>query len=241
MFIDQNYSAYTEESHRVWATLCERRMKVLPDTGCRAFLKGLELLDLDLQRVPRLEDINRRLAPLTGFRAVAVDGYLPAREFFACLAQRQFPTTVSLRSMDRLDYIPEPDIFHDVFGHVPLHTDPYLADFLQRFGDAGLAAESEEELTGLSRLFWFTVEFGLIRENGQIRLFGSGLMSSVGESAHALTDAVEKRDFDLHAVWTQPFEIDHYQPLLFVIDSFEQIYRAMDERARELERRPAPV
>jgi phenylalanine-4-hydroxylase len=238
MFITQDYNVYTEENHQAWAALCERRMAAVPGTACEAFLRGLELLDLDLKRVPRLSDINDRLSPLTGFRAVAVPGYVPARDFFDCLAQRRFPTTITVRPLEKLDYLPEPDIFHDVFGHVPLHTNPYLADFLQRFGQAGLAAETEEELTGLSRLFWFTVEFGLIREAGQIRLFGSGLMSSVGESAHALTDAVEKRDFDLHAVMRQPFEIDHYQPLLFVIDSFEQLYRVMDERARELERRP---
>jgi phenylalanine-4-hydroxylase len=238
MFITQDYNAYTEENHQAWATLCERRMAAVPGTACEAFLRGLALLDLDLKRVPRLSDINDRLSPLTGFRAVAVPGYVPARDFFDCLAQRRFPTTITVRPLEKLDYLPEPDIFHDVFGHVPLHTNPYLADFLQRFGQAGLAAETEEELTGLSRLFWFTVEFGLIREAGQIRLFGSGLMSSVGESAHALTDAVEKRDFDLHAVMRQPFEIDHYQPLLFVIDSFEQLYHVMDERARELERRP---
>jgi phenylalanine-4-hydroxylase len=238
MFITQDYNAYTEENHQAWATLCERRMAAVPGTACEAFLRGLALLDLDLKRVPRLSDINDRLSPLTGFRAVAVPGYVPARDFFDCLAQRRFPTTITVRPLEKLDYRPEPDIFHDVFGHVPLHTNPYLADFLQRFGQAGLAAETEEELTGLSRLFWFTVEFGLIREAGQIRLFGSGLMSSVGESAHALTDAVEKRDFDLHAVMRQPFEIDHYQPLLFVIDSFEQLYHVMDERARELERRP---
>jgi phenylalanine-4-hydroxylase len=238
MFITQDYSRYTAEDHEVWATLCARRMAVLPQTGSSAFLHGLELLKMDLQHVPRLDDINAFLAPLTGFRAVAVDGYLPPREFFACLAERKFPTTITVRPKEQLDYLPEPDIFHDVFGHVPLHTEAYLADFLQRFGQAGLAAETEEELTGLSRLFWFTVEFGLIREGGEVRLFGSGLMSSVGESAHALTDAVEKRDFDLQAVMAQPFEIDHYQPLLFVIESFEQLYHAMDACARKLERRP---
>jgi phenylalanine-4-hydroxylase len=283
MFITQEYSRYTAEEHAVWATLCARRMATLPETGSRAFLRGLELLNIDMERLPRLTEINERLQPLTGFRAVAVDGYLPAREFFTCLAERSFPTTITVRPREQLDYLPEPDIFHDVFGHVPLHTDPYLADFLQRFGQAGLAAETEEELTGLSRLFWFTVEFGLIREGGEgegsgatgptptpngrraldgaakrtsdaerpsrlrrpaptlerrIKLFGSGLMSSPGEGAHALTDAVEKRDFDLHEVMRQPFEIDHYQPLLYVIDSFEQLYHAMDERARELERRP---
>jgi phenylalanine-4-hydroxylase len=239
MFISQDYSRYTPEDHEVWATLCARRMATLPETGSRAFLRGIELLGMDMERVPRLDDINERLRPLTGFRAVAVDGYLPAREFFSCLAKRDFPTTITVRPKAQLDYLPEPDIFHDVFGHVPLHTDPYLSDFLQRFGQAGLMAETEEELTGLSRLFWFTVEFGLIREDGRIKLFGSGLMSSPGEGAHALTDAVEKREFDLQAVMRQSFEIDHYQPLLFVIDSFEQLYHAMDERARELERRPA--
>jgi phenylalanine-4-hydroxylase len=238
MFITQDYTRYTQEEHEVWATLCARRMATLPETGCRAFLRGLELLNLDMERLPRLTDINARLQPLTGFRAVAVSGYLPAREFFTCLAERSFPTTITVRPREQLDYLPEPDIFHDVFGHVPLHTDPYLADFLERFGQAGLAAETEEELTGLSRLFWFTVEFGLIREDGRIKLFGSGLMSSPGEGAHALTDAVEKREFDLEAVMNQSFEIDHYQPLLFVIDSFEQLYHAMDERAHELERRP---
>src|SRR5215212_3608426 len=127
MFISQDYTRYTSEDHEVWATLCARRMETLPETGSRAFLQGIELLDIDMEHVPRLHDINARLRPLTGFRAVAVDGYLPPRDFFACLAERRFPTTITVRPKAQLEYLPEPDIFHDVFGHVPLHTESYLA------------------------------------------------------------------------------------------------------------------
>ena len=231
MFITQDYSKYTAEDHLVWSMLCERRLPALRTTACAEFLKGLDLIGLDPRRVPKIEDINARLKPLTGWQAVPVPGYLPAHDFFEALSERRFPTTITVRPMKKLDYLPEPDIFHDVFGHVPLHSNPVFADFLQHYGRVALQTHGEQELTELARLFWFTVEFGLIRENGQIKLFGSGLMSSAGEGPHALCDEVEKRNFDLHAVIKQSFEIDHYQPLLFVIDSFEQLYEAVEEWA----------
>jgi len=181
--------------------------------------------------VPKLDDINARLKPLTGWQAAAVPGYLPARDFFEALSQRRFPTTITVRPLKQIDYLPEPDIFHDVFGHVPLHSNPVFADFLQHYGRVALQAHGEQELTELARIFWFSVEFGLIREEGQVKLFGSGLMSSAGEGPHALSDEVEKRDFDLHSVVNQSFEIDHFQPLLFVIDSFEQLYEAVEDWA----------
>jgi len=232
-FIEQDWSAYSPEQHAVWAILYERRMQTLAATGSRVFLDGAERIGLRPDRVPELAEVNRRLAPRTGWAAVGVTGFLPAREFFACLSQRRFPTTLIVRTREQLDYLPEPDIFHDVFGHVPLHADPVFADFLQRFGALASAAETEEHVTGMARLFWFTVEFGLIRENGELRLYGSGLISSPEEARFALESRdVERRPFELERVCATPFEIDHYQPLLFVLDSFAQLRDAMRDWAR---------
>jgi len=233
MYISQDYEQYSPGDHQVWTLLYERRMAALQQTACNAFLKGVDLIGLDARHVPRLADVNARLKPLTQWQAMPVPGYLPAKEFFRSLSERKFPTTISVRPLEQLDYLPEPDIFHDVFGHVPLHADPVFADFLQHYGQVALNTHDEQELVELARLFWFTVEFGLIRENGIVKLFGSGLMSSAGEGPHALTGAVEKRNFDLHDVISQSFEIDHYQPLLFVIESFEQLYDAVEMWSKE--------
>ncbi len=229
MYITQDYQKYTAEDHDVWKILYERRVPQLRDTASQTFLKGMDLIGLDSKHVPDLADVNRRLKPLTGWQAMPVPGYLPAKDFFLSLSERKFPTTITVRPRQQLDYLPEPDIFHDVFGHVPLHTEPVFANFLQHYGDVAYHTHDETELTELARLFWFTVEFGLIRENGKVKLFGSGLMSSAGEGPHALGDKVERRDFDLKQVVNQSFEIDHYQPLLFVIESFDQLYDAMKE------------
>jgi phenylalanine-4-hydroxylase len=164
-----------------------------------------------------------------------VPGYLPAKAFFACLARRDFPTTIAIRPKDRIDYLPEPDIFHDIFGHVPLHADPIFADFLQTYGKAAMHCEDAHHVERLARLFWFTVEFGLIRERGKIRLYGSGLISSLGESEHALKSVdVDRRPFELERVCDTAFEIDHYQPILYVLDSFEQLRDAMNEYAERV-------
>jgi phenylalanine-4-hydroxylase len=232
MYITQDYDKYTPENHQVWSTLYQRRLPDLQKTACSAFLKGLDLIGLDSKHVPKLADVNANLKPLTGWQAAPVPGYLPAKDFFLSLSQRKFPTTITVRPLSQLDYLPEPDIFHDVFGHVPLHSDPVFADFLQHYGHVALHTHDELELTELARLFWFTVEFGLIREKGEVKLFGSGLMSSAGEGPHAFSAEVEKRDFNLQAVISQSFEIDHYQPLLYVIDSFEQLYDAVEEWSR---------
>ena len=143
------------------------------------------------------------------------------------MSQRRFPTTLIVRPRAQLDYLPEPDIFHDVFGHVPLHSDPVFADFLQRFGALAATARSEEETTQMARLFWFTVEFGLIRENGATKIYGSGLISSHGDAANALGPKCDRRPFDLDAVINQPFEIDRFQDVLFVVESFEQLFDAV--------------
>lgn len=229
MFIEQDYDKYADEQHLVWNKLFERRIPSLRETASASFLEGIEAIGLDPNRIPNLDEVNERLTPKTGWRSVGVDGYLPAREFFSCLAARKFPTTIDIRPMSQLDYLPEPDIFHDIFGHVPMHANPVFADFLQYYGKIAFRERDKQRLEELSRLFWFTVEFGLIREAGRVKLFGSGLMSSIGEGAHCLTAAVEKRPFELWDVVSTSFEIDHYQPVLFVIDSFEQLVDAMTE------------
>ena len=228
----QRWESYTPEDHTVWATLFRRRMVTLEATGSRVFLDGARAIGLEEDSVPRLDEINRRLQPRTGWSAVPVAGFLPAPEFFASLAVRRFPTTVTVRSLDALDYTPAPDIFHDVFGHVPLHADPMFARFLQRFGQLAAAARSDEHVIAMTRLFWFTVEFGLVREQGATRIYGSGLISSSGDAAHALGDDCERRPFSLDAVIAQDFAIDRLQDVLFVVDGFDPLFAAVEEAAR---------
>ena len=225
--ITQDWRAYTREQHDVWATLYARRMATLRETGSAIFLEGAERIGLDARRVPDLAIVNARLAPRTGWRAEPVRGFIEPRAFFACLAQRRFPTTITVRPREQLDYLPEPDIFHDVFGHVPLHADPVFADFLQRFGQAASRATAPDDVTAMARLFWFTVEFGLVRESGALKVYGSGLISSHEDAANALGPRCERRPFSLEAVIAQPFAIDRLQDVLFVVDDFRQLFLAV--------------
>ena len=226
-FVAQDLSLYDAENHDVWRTLYERRMATLQETGSAVFLDGMRKIGLSPERVPDLASVNARLGASTGWAAVGVRGFIPAAQFFRCLSQRRFPTTLIVRPRAQLDYLPEPDIFHDVFGHVPLHSHPVFADFLQRFGQLAAASRSEEETTRMARLFWFTVEFGLIREGGATKVYGSGLISSHADAANALGDGCERRPFELDAVLSQPFEIDRLQTTLFVIESFDQLFEAV--------------
>jgi phenylalanine-4-hydroxylase len=165
---------------------------------------------------------------------VPTAGFVPARAFFGALARRRFPTVVTIRPADRLDYLPEPDVFHDVFGHVPLHSDPVFARLLADFGRLALRIRGEAEMTALARLFWFTVEFGLVNEGSIPKIYGSGLVSSAADGAHGLGPECERRPFVLEAVLRQPFAIDRLQDLLFVIESFEELEEALPEAARLL-------
>ncbi len=241
-YVRQLYDRYSTENHEVWATLVRKRMETLHDQASDVFIAGLEALQLTKDCVPEVVKVNERLNSLTGWQSKPVPGFLPAKAFFACLANRQFPLTVTIRPLDRLNYLPEPDIFHDVFGHVPLHANPVFADFLQTYGKAALLCEDPYHIERLARLFWFTVEFGLIREGGRVKLYGSGLISSIGESNHALmSEDVDRRAFDLDRVCSTPFQIDHYQPILYVLESFEQLRDAMNEYASEVLGTAAPV
>lgn len=254
-YITQLYDRYTEENHRVWQTMFEKRWEMLEQQASNTFIAGLNAIKIRPDRVPLLfgktehpsipektvTGINEFLRPLTGWQSRGVPGYLPAKAFFACLAQREFPTTVIVRPEDKIDYLPEPDIFHDVFGHVPLHADPVFADFLQTYGKAALHTDDPHHIERLGRLFWFTVEFGLIREDGRTKIYGSGLISSHGEAHHSLNapegsgeGKVERRPFDLERVCETTFEIDKYQPILYVLESFEQLRDAMNSYAERV-------
>lgn len=231
-FTAQAYDLYDDEAHAVWRLLYERRMATLVDTGSEAFLSGMERIGLSSDRVPDLADVNARLAARTGWAAVGVSGFIPAAQFFRCLERRRFPTTLKVRPREQIDYLPEPDIFHDVFGHVPLHADPVFGDFLQRFGALAAGAKTGEQTAAMARLFWFTVEFGLIRERGRAKIYGSGLISSHADAVNALGPNCDRRPFDVDAVMNQSFEIDRLQNVLFVVDSFDQLFEAVAEVQR---------
>lgn len=233
-FIQQQWDAYTEEDHAVWRLLYERRMHALEHTASRLFLEGADRIGLSANEVPSIADVNGRLSARTGWSAVGVSGFIPATQFFRCLAVRHFPTTLRVRPRAQLDYLPEPDIFHDVFGHVPLHADPIFADFLRRFGELGDNCRSEEETQALARLFWFTVEFGLVRESGATRVYGSGLISSHQDAANALSDNCSRRPFILSDVIGTSFRTDQIQPVLFEIESFNDLFVAVEELSSQI-------
>jgi len=242
LYITQPYELYSEDNHEAWRRLYDRMAPRWEQYANPHFLKGIENLSLDAKRVPRLEDVNKFMAPLTGFRAKAVSGYVPAYLFFDCLRNREFATTVTIRDRATLDYRPEPDIFHDIAGHVPMHTDKAFAEALVRFGQAAKTAadlvagiKDEKERVrrvisiqkALARFFWFTIEFGLMRGPGGkgIKAYGSGLLSSFGEIEHCIESPIVQRyPVQLEWVVNQYFEIDKYQPLLFIVDSFDHLF-----------------
>lgn len=247
LYIEQPYELYSEENHEAWRKLYARMQERWQKYANEHFLKGIANLCLDPNQVPRLEDVNKFLAPLTGFRAKAVSGYVPAFQFFDCLRNRDFPTTITIRRADKLDYLPEPDIFHDISGHVPMHTDKAFADTLVRFGECAHTAadivkgisDSKRQahvlasiIKAMARFFWFTIEFGLMRDSksGQLKAYGSGLLSSYGELEYCIeSPEVQRYPIQLEWVINQYFEIDHYQPLLFIVDSFDHLFELVGD------------
>ena len=245
-FIHQPYELYSEENHKAWSSLYARIQDRWQRYANPKFLEGVAKLNLDPKRVPRIEELNTFLSPLTGFKAKPVSGYIPAFIFFDCLRNRDFPTTITVRDLTTLDYLPEPDMFHDVAGHVPMHTDKAFADTLVRFGECAVSAamviqqlkdkEVQRErarsiIKALARFFWFTVEVGLIRDGKKgLKVYGSGLLSSYGEIAHCIeSPEVQRYPVQLEWIVNQYFEINRYQPLLFIIDSFDHLFSLVDE------------
>ena len=224
--IEQDPSVYTEEQNAVWSDLVRRRMPQLREHACREYLDGFGQIELREDRLPDLKAVSALLRPRTGWQSTPVSGFLPADAFFEMLANRMFPTTTWLRSRESMEYTPEPDIFHDVFGHVPMHAHPVFGNFLEHYGKACAGLKSPEALEQMGRLFWFTVEFGLIRQDGEVKVYGSGLISSHGECTRVLEGGCEVRPFDLDEVLNQTFDTGAMQPVLFAVESFEQIYEA---------------
>jgi phenylalanine-4-hydroxylase len=224
--VPQNWSNYTPQDHAVWDRLYARQTAQLADRATPEFLAGLKLAGLDAPGVPDFDRLSERLFALTGWRVVAVPGLVPDAIFYEHLAARRFVAGSFIRRADQIDYIEAPDVFHDVFGHVPLLTHPVFADYMQAYGEGGLRSLEFGALDKLARLYWYTVEFGLVKSDAGLRLYGAGIVSSHGESRFALDDPSPNRiGFNLKRVMRTQYRIDDFQQGYFVIDSFEDLLR----------------
>ena len=222
--IPQDWAHYSAQDHATWDTLFARQSAMLPGRASDAFLRGIDVLKLSQPGIPDFAELSERLTAATGWRVVAVPGLIPDDVFFDCLADRIFVAGNFIRRPDQLDYLQEPDVFHDVFGHVPMLADPVFADYMVAYGKGGQRAGSLGALKRLARLYWYTVEFGLVREDGRLRIYGSGIVSSHGESIFALDDPSPNRiGFDLRRVMRTDYRIDDYQQTYFVIRSFDDL------------------
>ena len=222
--IPQDWASYTAQEHAMWDRLFARQAEMLPTRVVPAFMEGLDILRMSKPGIPDFAELNERLHRATGWQVVAVPGLVPDEMFFEHLANRRFVAGRSIRTPEQLDYLQEPDIFHDVFGHVPLLANPVFADYMQAYGEGGLRAAKVGMIEALARLYWYTVEFGLIRDGGDLKLYGAGIVSSYGESLFALDDPSPHRiEFDLERVMRSKYRIDDYQQNYFVIESFEDL------------------
>jgi phenylalanine-4-hydroxylase len=225
--IEQDWRGYTAEQHAIWRSLFHRQEEVLAERACRAFLDGLENLGVAADGIPDFQRLNDVLDKTTGWTIVAVPGLVPDEVFFEHLANRRFPATCFIRGADQLDYLEEPDVFHDIFGHVPMLMNPVFADYMQAYGQGGLKALRLHSLHYLARLYWYTVEFGLVATPEGPRIYGSGIVSSKGESIYCLEGRAPNRlAFDLLRVMRTAYRIDDFQQTYFVIDSFDQLFAA---------------
>ena len=224
--IPQGWEHYTAEEHATWDTLFARQSRLLPGRASEAYLRGLDVLKLSRPGIPDFQELSERLMALTGWQVVAVPGLVPDAVFFDHMANRRFVAGNFIRRPDQLDYLQEPDVFHDVFGHVPMLADPVFADYLAAYGRGGQRALGMDALKYLGRLYWYTVEFGLVREDGDLRIYGAGIVSSYSESRFALEDPSPNRiGFDLARVMRTEYRIDDFQQNYFVIPSFEELLR----------------
>lgn len=228
--IPQDWERFTAEEHATWDTLFARQAKLLPGRASQAYLNGLDVLKLSKPGIPDFRELNDRLAGLTGWQVIAVPGLVPDDVFFDHMANRRFVAGNFIRRPDQLDYIQEPDVFHDVFGHVPMLADPVFADYLEAYGKGGQRALGLDALKYLGRLYWYTVEFGLIAEPEGLRIYGSGIVSSAAESRFALdSDSPNRIGFDLRRVMRTEYRIDDFQQNYFVIPSFDELLRVTVE------------
>jgi phenylalanine-4-hydroxylase len=230
---DIPYPDYSPEDQKTWAALFARQRELLPGRAADEYLAGLRDLALSSDRIPALADVSRRLHDATGWRIARAPGLLDASDFFGYLAQRVFPCTDYIRRPDELDYTPAPDCFHDIFGHTPMIVHPRFAEFYQKIGLAALQCVDPQVMEGLTRIYWFTVEFGLIHGSSGLRIYGNGIISSAGETLNCFKPEVRKERFEPGRTAAQPYDIWHFQDLLFVIDSFDQLEREFERWAQE--------
>src|SRR5580704_1797790 len=226
--VAQDWERYSQDEHGIWATLYRRQIDLIEHYAAPEVLAGVRALGASASQIPRFEDANRVLQATTGWRIVAVPGLIPENTFFDHLAHRRFPVTVWIRSREELDYLVEPDVFHDFFGHVPLLTNPVFARFMQAYGEAGpKAIATPGGLPMLARLYWYMVEFGLIRNRGRLCVYGAGILSSKGETVYSIESPVPQRlRFELLRVMRTDYRIDSFQHTYFVLDSFEELFEA---------------
>lgn len=244
--VEQPWHSYTETDHQVWRTLFRRQQALLSQQACREFLEATEIMGMSDAGIPRFSDLNAVLMKTTGWQIIGVEGLLPELDFFEHLANRRFPVTWWIRRPEQLDYLSEPDLFHDLYGHAPLLMIPMFADYMQAYGQGGLRARGfgAQALAQLTRLYWYTVEFGLIDTADGLRIYGAGILSSKGECDYCLNSAAPNRiGFDLQRVMNTRYRIDSYQKTYFVIDSFQQLFEAtladFEPVYRQLEARQA--
>ena len=218
---------YSAEDQAVWRLLVERQTKLARQFACAEFVHGLDTLGIG-DSIPDFDTVNAKLEPLTGWKVVGVPGLIPDAVFYDHLAHRRFPVTVWIRKRSELDYLVEPDLFHDFFGHVPLLSNPVFADYMQRYGQRAMDAGAHIDL--LARLYWYTVEFGLIRTPTGLKIYGAGILSSAKEVQHAIDGDVERLPFEAAKVMRRPYEIDRLQNTYFVLDDFRQLFEAAQTR-----------
>ncbi|OGB28381.1 MAG: phenylalanine 4-monooxygenase [Burkholderiales bacterium RIFCSPLOWO2_12_FULL_61_40] len=222
--VDQGWSDYTPAQHAVWKTLFERQTQLLPGLACDAFVQGMQNLPITAERIPNFEELSETLHRATGWQVVAVPGLVPDDVFFEHLANRRFPSGNFIRGAHELDYLEEPDVFHDVFGHVPMLMHPVMADFIQAYGQGGLRAQRLGKLTELARVYWYTVEFGLVKQSDGLRIYGAGIASSFSESTFAVqSESPNRIGFELERVMRTHYRIDDFQEVYFVLDDLQDL------------------
>lgn len=233
----QQYDKYTSEDHQVWSIMYGRQAEALKGRATDRFLKGIEEAGFKPDRIPRFTEVNAKLAELTGWQIYEVPGIVADDLFFKLLAEKKFPATTWIRKMSELEYIEEPDMFHDVFGHIPLLVDEHYCGFLQGLSRIALKhIDDPWAIELMSRLYWFTIEFGLIEEDDKLKIYGAGLLSSVGETMYSLnSDVPERRDYDIATIFNTPYIKEKFQVVYYIIHSYEQLYNSVDDIEQELE------
>lgn len=235
--LKQDYEAYTEEDFKVWNILYERQMPNLPKAASQAYLDGVKIVNFTADKIANFEELNQILKDTTGWAVQVVPGLIDDDLFFGLLNNRRFPSSTWLRKMEQLDYLEEPDMFHDAFAHMPMLTNQHYVDFLEKL--SGIALKHIDDpwaIQLLSRIYWFTIEFGLIRENEELRIYGAGILSSKGETKFSLSDEPAHYPYDVKRIMNQEYWKDKFQDKYFVIESFEQLYNSIPEIESVLEK-----